>query len=459
MIQCFCCKYKCLHNKHNERWISMLKLAKFGGSSLANSEQFKKVANIIKSDNSRKLVVVSAPGARFSEDKKITDMLLLTFQHLKYNFDYSDLLKQIEERFMEIKSSLNLSIDIASEFDIIKEDIKKIPGGDYLVSRGEYRCAKCLAEYLDYDFVDARDLIIFKYNGVVDIEASQKRFDALKFKNGIVFPGFYGAYENGDIHLFSRGGSDISGAIISRLANVNVYENWTDVSGLLMCDPRVVKNPLHIELITQIELRELSYRGANVLHEEALLPLKDTNIPIHILNTNDPSHPGTTIVETLPDNDESFITGIVGKKDYVAINLLKNPSISYERLVIKICEIFERYHLKIEHLPNSVDTISIITQGLGFGKVQYPLLTELKTETQALNLQVIDGISLIAVVGRGMAHRPGTSGKVFGLLGNNNINIKLINQDSSEMTIIIGVENKDYKKTIQLIYTDLLLEH
>ncbi|MDI9519437.1 MAG: aspartate kinase [Erysipelotrichaceae bacterium] len=435
----------------------MIKVVKFGGSSVASATQFKKVKNIIDSDKDRMFIITSACGKSDDEDHKVTDLLYLCHAHIKYGVPYDDLFNMIYNKYMGIKKELNLKVNLEKEFDIIRELMDKEVGVDYLVSRGEYLTAICLAEYLDAQFIDASEVISFNYSGEVNFERSGELLKN-KIKKGkkVVIPGFYGALPNGTIKVMSRGGSDISGSILANIVNADVYENWTDVSGLLIADPRIVKNPKTIDYITYSELRELSYMGANVLHDEAIFPVREKNIPINIRNTNKPDHPGTMILSDCSKQDAikppHFITGISGKKNFSVITLNK-PQISSEVGALrKTLQVFEDFNVSIESVPVGVDSFSVVVSTEGIEKVIYEVISKLKKDLDCDNITVIDKIALIAVVGRGMKNKPGMSGLLFGELGAHNINIRIINQAADEIDIIIGVENKDFEKTIRCIY-------
>ncbi len=435
----------------------MIKVVKFGGSSLASAAQFKKVKNIIESDNDRIFIVASACGKSDNEDHKVTDLLYLCHAHIKYGVPYDDLFNMIYNKYMDIKKQLNLKIDLEKEFNIIKSLMDKDISLDFLVSRGEYLTAKCLAEYLNGQFIDASEVIEFNYNGKVNFEKSEQNLRN-KIKNGrrIVIPGFYGALPNGAIKVMSRGGSDISASILANILNADVYENWTDVSGLLTADPRIVDNPKTINYITYSELRELSYMGANVLHDEAIFPVREKNIPINIRNTNKPEHPGTMILSDCSAQDAidppQFITGISGKKNFSVITISK-PQISSEVGGLrKTLQVFEDFNVSIESVPAGVDSFSVVVQTEAIEKVIYEIIARLKKDLDCDNVTVLDKIALIAIVGRSMKNKPGMSGLLFGELGAHNINIRIINQAADEIDIVIGVDNNDFEKTIRCIY-------
>lgn len=435
----------------------MIKVAKFGGSSVANAEQFAKVKAIIKSDEERLFVVVSASGRREKSDNKITDLLYLVHAHLKYSVSYENVWHLIEERFLEIKKALGLKYPIEKELEDIKAQLNKNISEDYLVSRGEYLTAKLMAEYLEYSFVDASEVIKFDYSGKINFERSQAAMEALlKTKKQMVIPGFYGALPNDEIRTLSRGGSDISGAIIAKLVQAQLYENWTDVSGILIADPNIVSNPKQIKYITYEELRELSYMGANVLHEEAIFPVMESNIPIHIRNTNDPLNDGTMIIDSEKDVSDSIVTGIAGKQDFSVITIYKKHMSDEVGIIRKTLSVLEKYNINVEHMPSGIDSFSIVVATKDIKNNVYDVVMDIKADTKADSVKVIDGIALIATVGRHMVERPGIAGKIFAALGKRDINIKMIAQGSDEITIIIGVENKDFDQAIRCLYNDFV---
>ncbi len=435
----------------------MIKVAKFGGSSVANAAQFRKVKNIIDEDPARKFVVTSACGKESHEDHKITDLLYLCDAHIRYGVSVEPIFSLITEKYMRIKEELGLTIDLEYEFARIRSQMDYGMSQDYLVSRGEYLTARCLAEYLQADFVDAADVIIFHYDGDIDMERTA---DLLKQKcagsKRVVIPGFYGAMPNGVIRVMSRGGSDITGSVIANIINADVYENWTDVSGFMVADPRIVKNPLRIPRITYSELRGMSYMGANVLHDDAVFPVKNKNIPINIRNTNDPSNPGTMIMNDCSEIDEKepphVLTGITGRKDYSVITIVKSHSSTEVGFLKRILEIFEEYHVSIESVPVTVDTFSVIVQTKAVETCIYEIIARIKKVIQPDDLKVEDRLALIAIVGRAMKSVPGISGRLLSEFGRNQINIKVINQSSDELSIVVGVENRDFEKAICCIY-------
>lgn len=440
----------------------MIKVAKFGGSSLADANQFKKVKDIILKDSSIIITVASAPGKRFSKDNKITDLLYLSYAHLKYSVEYTKMFSHIEDRYAKIKEELNLKLNLGKEFDKIKSKMNKGMNKDYLISRGEYLNAKLLAEYLGYTFIDAKDVIFFNFNGHINVEKTTKAIEEVfKCNSKIVIPGFYGSLPNGEIKVFSRGGSDITGSIISSIINANVYENWTDVSGILMADPRIVDQPKKIDFITYSELRELSYMGANVLHTNAVAPVKDANIPINIRNTNEPENPGTMIVncnhKALEEHNTSPITGIAGKKDFSVLSIYKYPMSEEPNSLLNILEVLKKYKINIEHISSGIDNFSLIISSEDLEKYLYEIIADTKKLCNSIEIKVVRDISLIAIVGRNMVHKPGTSGKLFAAMGNNDVNIRVISQSSDELNIIIGVANENFEKCINVIYNNFIV--
>lgn len=433
-----------------------MKIVKFGGSSLADANQFRKVKRIIESDDERQIVVVSAVGKRFKDDNKITDLLYLCHAHLQYSVSTHNVFKMIEERYMAIKNDLNLNIDLENEFKVIKETMSK-DDLDYIVSRGEYLCAKMMSEYLGYEFIDAKDFIFFDYDGKINLEKSKEAF--LKLYDGykrIVVPGFYGSINKQKIRLMTRGGSDITGSILADIVDAKVYENWSDVSGILCADPRIVYDPKRIDRITYDELRELSYMGASVLHDEAIFPVKAKNIPINIRNTNEPDNPGTMILDDCSELDKKdpphFITGIAGKKDFTTITISKSKSSNQAGIALKAFQVLMKYNLSLENMPCGIDSFSLIISSSKLKECLYELIGDLKESLQPDSIRISEHLSLIAVVGRQMVNTPGISGKIFGELGANQINIQTISQGADELNIILGVHNDDFEKTIQVIY-------
>ncbi len=431
-------------------------VCKFGGSSMADAEQFGKVKNIVMAKPERKLVVVSAIGKKKKEDSKITDLLYLLHAHIKYKVNYDTIFNQIKERYNAVKNELGLHTDLDAEFAQIEATFKSDLQVDYIVSRGEYLAARLMADYIGCKFVDAKDVIRFNYDGTVNYEETERLVkEATKGDERCVFPGFYGAYENGQIHLFSRGGSDITGSIVAKCVNAQIYENWTDVCGILMADPRVVTNPHKISKITYEELRELSYMGASVLHQDAIFPIEDRNIPINILNTNEPLDSGTIISNNDFQSDRA-ITGIAGKKDFTSIMVLKKRFAKKIDVLSQVFTIFKKYAVNVELVPTGVDAFSFVVETAEFEKVQYKLLEALGSLDEVVSIDTDSNISLVAVVGKNMASKPGFSGQLFAVLGQNGINVKIIAQGSHEYNIIVGVATPDFEKAIKVIYDNLV---
>ena len=441
----------------------MLKVLKFGGSSLADSTQFAKVKGIVESEASREAVIVSAPGKRNKGDSKITDLLYLIHAHIKYGVAYDHILGMIKERYAEIRENCGLETDIEKIIDETFAGIDKSTSVDHIASRGEYFCALLMAEYLGYTFVDAADWLVFDCNGKVDNKKSEAK--PREYKNiyeKIVTPGFYGAYPSGEIRVFPRGGSDITGALAASFLGADIYENWTDVSGILMVDPRIVKNPKTIARVTYDELRELSYMGASVLHEDTVFPVRIKDIPVNIRNTNAPDDPGTIIGEKFDDElkeeHERFITGIAGKKDYSIINIYKTRIGENKiSLLRQVLEIFDRYEIPVEQVPSGVDSFSVVFPSDSIKTRKYDLMHELQENESIDSCELTEGISLIAIVGRQMAYRTGISGRIFKALGEEKINIRTIEQGADEINIMIGVYTEDFEKTVRVLYESFAL--
>ena len=431
----------------------MIKVAKFGGSSVADATQFKKVRDIVRADPDRRFVVVSAAGKRFSGDNKLTDLLLLVNAHVAYHVDCTQLLKDIEQRFVDIARELGLKYPIAEKFEEFSSVITSL-SPEYVVSRGEWFTARLMAEYLGLPFLDAADAVVFRHDGTVDMERTATSIkDAVQRLGSFVLPGFYGATVDGTIKLFQRGGGDITGAILARCIDAHVYENWTDVSGFLAADPHIVENPRTIHRITFDEMRELSYMGASVLQEEAIFPVREVGIPIQIKNTNDPSRQGTIIRETAEGGSmKHLITGIAGKKDFLAVHVSKAHMSNEVGIVRRALAVFERYGVSVEHIPTGVDSFGIVVNGSDVVDKIYNIVNDLQQELKPDSVTVIDKLALISVVGRNMSRRPGTSGRVFGALGEAGINIRMITQSSQEISIIMGVNNEDFDRAINVIY-------
>ena len=434
----------------------MLKVLKFGGSSMADAKQFEKVKSIVQADPSRKVVVVSAAGKRFSDDHKLTDLLYLCHAHLKYGVACDSVFDMIRSRYMEIRDELGLKTDLESEFDALRKKMDKGISQDELVSRGEYFAARLMADYLGYDFLDSELWLRFKLDGTVDQEVSYEALSRAASGRRVVIPGFYGAMPDGSIKTFTRGGSDITGALAAAALDADVYENWTDVSGFLMADPRIVKDPLPIERITYSELRELSYIGAPVLHEGTIFPVREKNIPLNIRNTNQPDHPGTMIRESFDEPEEkadsSFITGIAGRKNFSVITITKNGMSNEVGVLRRVLEILEKYQLVVEYLPSGIDSVSLVVAADKLRPCQYQILGEIQKALKPDTIHVTEDMAIVAAVGRKMAFKPGISGKIFAALGENGINIRMITQGPEELNIIVGVDNKDFAGAIRVLY-------
>lgn len=433
----------------------MTKVVKFGGSSLASAAQFEKVANIIKADKERRFVVPSAPGKRNSKDTKVTDMLYACYAFADAG-EEAKMLKQLEAikaRYNEIIDNLHLTVKLDKEFEVIAENFMQKAGKDYAASRGEYLNGILLANYLGYEFIDAADVIKFKLSGEFDADMTNDYLSArLKMLDNAVVPGFYGSYEDGTIKTFSRGGSDITGSIVARACHADVYENWTDVSGFLIADPRLIENPEVIEVITYKELRELSYMGASVLHEDAIFPVRREGIPINIRNTNKPEDKGTWIVESTCQKSKYTITGIAGKKGFCSINIEKdmmNSEIGFGR---KVLQAFEDNGISFEHMPSGIDTMTIFAHQDEFMDKEQQVVSAIHRLSNPDNIEIEADLALIAVVGRGMKSTRGTAGRIFSALAHANVNVKMIDQGSSELNIIIGVANEDFETAIKAIY-------
>ena len=437
----------------------MIKVLKFGGSSLADAGQFRKVAAIVQADEGNRYVVPSAPGKRFAGDEKVTDLLYRCYELSSRGEDFSGEFSKIEERYHAIAEELAPELNLEKEFSAIKISISHHAGRDYVASRGEYLNGLILAAYLGYDFVDAASGIYFREDGSFDSELTNTLLSAiLRGHTHAVIPGFYGSMPNGTIKTFSRGGSDITGSIVARAVKADIYENWTDVSGFLMADPRCVENPRPISLITYKELRELSYMGATVLHEEAIFPVRFAGIPINIRNTNAPEDVGTMIVpETKAgEGDESVITGVAGRKGFSIISIEKdmmNAELGFGRRVLSV---LEENGISFEHFPSGIDTMSVLVATSALEGKRDKILTEICKSTQPETVGIEDGLALIAVVGRGMVRAKGTAARLFAAVSAASVNIRMIDQGSCELNIILGVDEEDYEKTLNAIYHEFV---
>ena len=433
----------------------MIKVAKFGGSSVADANQFKRVKKIVEEDQDRRVVVISAAGKRSADDHKMTDLLYLCHAHLVYGVSCEPIFRDIEKRFCEIRDQLGLEFNIEAEFETLWEKMDKDMSVDFLVSRGEYFTSRLMAAFLGFHFLDASDCIFSNYDGSFDmgkIEEAVK--EALVKYKKVVIPGFYSSLPSGKIKLMSRGGSDITGALAAAACGADVYENWTDVSGILMADPRIVKDPKPIEKITYAELRELSSMGASVLHEESILPVKEKGIPLNIRNTNDSSHPGTMIVDSIEkeeNQEERFLTGIAGRKNFEILSLRKH-NLDNNRDLRSVLEILENHKIAIEHISLGVDSFSLVFAKSSVESIIYEVISEIQKVLKPDSIDIQENISLVAAVGRKMTFRPGISGLIFNALGKAKVNIRTIAQGSDELSIVVGVDNSQFDTTVRVLY-------
>ena len=431
----------------------MKKVVKFGGSALASAEQFKKVGDIIRADEGRRYVVPSAPGKRNSADTKVTDMLYDCYRTAVAGRDFKKKLQNIKARYQEIIDGLNLSLDLSPEFEKIAENFAAAAGEDYAASRGEYLNGIVMANYLGYTYIDSAEVICFDENGnFLADKTDEVLSERLKDLDNAVVPGFYGAKPDGSVKTFSRGGSDITGSIVAKAVHADIYENWTDVSGFLVTDPRIVENPVPIETITYKELRELAYMGASVLHEDAIFPVRREGIPINIRNTNKPEDPGTLIVENTCRKPKYTITGIAGKTGFCSVTIEKammNSEIGFGR---KVLGVFEDCGISFEHMPSGIDTMTIFVHQSEFEQHEQFVISNIHRAVQPDSIELESDLALIAVVGRGMKSTRGTAGRIFSALAHSRINVKMIDQGSSELNIIIGVKNADFEAAVKAIY-------
>ncbi|MCI5725914.1 MAG: aspartate kinase [Clostridium sp.] len=427
-------------------------VTKFGGSSLADASQFKKVKNIIMADANRKFVVPSAPGKRHKKDTKVTDLLYLCHAHAEAGISLDDVFKYVEDRYVSIAEELELKVDIKKYLQIVKTDLENGASKDYAASRGEYLNGLLLADYLGYEFVDAKEVMVFTEDGSLN---SEKTYEALKNRlanvERAVVPGFYGANESGEIVTFSRGGSDVTGALVAASLNADLYENWTDVSGFLMADPRIVENPKAISHITYRELRELAYMGASVLHEDAIFPVREAGIPINIKNTNKPEDMGTFIVKDTQD-DTKTITGIAGKKDFTVISLEKAMMNSELGFCRKMLGVLEMNGVSFECMPSGIDTVCVVISDSELKNKKDRLVEEIKRSCNPDSIYVYPNMALIATVGKGMAKKKGVAAQITSALAKADVNIRMIDQGSSEMNVLVGVENDNFETAIRAIY-------
>ncbi len=432
----------------------MLKVAKFGGSSVAGAEQFRKVKSIIEADPSRRVVVVSAAGKRSADDHKLTDLLYLCHAHLSYGVSCDDILQTIEQRFADIRTELGLRFDAEGEMKKLAAGLSRDTSVDELVSRGEYFTARLMAEYLGFRFVDAVDCVFFGYDGQIDRDRTDRAIaEALSAHGRILIPGFYGRLPTGKIKVMSRGGSDITGALAAAAVDADVYENWTDVSGILMADPRIVPDPRPIAKVTYAELRELAFMGASVMHEDSIQPVKDKGIALNIRNTNRPDDPGTLIVGEADDREESerFITGIAGRRNFTIITLTKR-GMNANATLCQALEIMDRYHAPVEHITLGLDSFALVSGSAAMGDALYDVLADVRKTCRPDDVRVQDEIALVAAVGRKMSSRPGISGRLFKALGDAGVNIRTIAQGADELAITVGVENRDFETAIRVLY-------
>ena len=432
-----------------------VKTVKFGGTSLCNAENFTKVKNIILADKARKYVVPSAPGKRFPGDEKITDLLYLCYAKNSNGLSFDDTYEQITERYIGIEQELGLKTNIALELSAIKKNILSGASEDYIASRGEYLSGLLLADYLGFDFYDAAELISFHADGTYDDETTQKWTQKLAETQNVVVPGFYGRKRDGSIKTFSRGGSDITGAIVARAVQADVYENWTDVSGFLMADPRIVENPKVISVVTYSELRELSYMGATVLHEDSIFPVRRAQIPINVRNTNRPEDEGTMVI---PDaflkyyKRDGVLTGVAGRKGFTVITVYKDNMHNEVGFGYRMLRVLDRYNISFEHIPSGIDTMSLV---ISDGKLKEHLeqvLREIQRDCEPQSIEVYSNMALVATVGKGMIRSLGVAARLFGALYEAGVNVRMIDQGSSEMNIIVGIENDDLNTAVKAIY-------
>jgi len=437
----------------------MLKVTKFGGSSMADAGQYQKVRDILMADPTRRVTIVSAAGKRHSKDHKITDLLYLCHAHTQYGVACDPVFEMITSRYLEIRDELGITLDLESEFAALKKrlDAKQV-SQDEMASRGEYFSAKLMAAYLGFQFVDATEWVFFNIDGTVNEKTSYAALRSKVTGQGIVTPGFYGVMPDGSIRTFSRGGSDITGSLAAAALDADVYENWTDVSGILMADPRIVENPQPIPEITYDELRELAYAGANVLHEGAIFPVREKNIPLNIRNTNDPEATGTMIRNHFDTeiDPHRIITGITGKKDYSIITVFKRGLTSQVGILRRILSVLERHSISVDFVPNGIDNVSLVIPTATIAPHLYNILAEIQQEIAPDNITVQEQIAIVTAVGHQMAFRPGVSGRIFAALGQADINIRMINQGPDELNIIFGVENKDYANAIRVLYNSFI---
>ena len=434
-------------------------VTKFGGSSLASDEQFRKVRSILELEPTRRYLVPSAPGKRFSKDEKVTDLLYLCHSLAQEGKPFQDEFAKVRERYTDIARGLHLKVDIEQKLQEVEDGIASGKGRDWCASRGEYLCALLMADYLGWRFVDAADGIVFHEDGQLNDEKTQEKLSALLADGqSAVVPGFYGALESGEVRTFSRGGSDITGALVARAVNADVYENWTDVSGFLMADPRIVESPAEISSITYKELRELSHMGASVLHEDAMFPVHQAGIPTNIRNTNKPYHPGTMISKSMPHEiSVPTITGIAGHKGYSVISVEKNMMNSEVGFGRKVLQVLEDVGIPFEHMPTGIDSMCVVVNSQVLAPHREKVIARIEELVRGSgSVSVSDNMSIIATVGRGMVHNCGTAARLFSAMSRARINVRMIDQGSSELSIIVGVNDNDFEATIHAIYHEFV---
>ena len=429
-------------------------VCKFGGSSLADASGFQKAKNILLGNEKRRFAVPSAPGRRFDGDDKVTDLLYRCYQQVEKGEDCAETFAKITERYLGIARELGLTMDVMALLQDTRAAIERVRTPDFAASRGEYLNGVLLANYLGWDFIDAADVVRFDKQGVFAAEWTNRVLtEELKKHERAVIPGFYGAFPDGNVRTFSRGGSDISGALVARAAEAELYENWTDVSGFLMADPRVVQNPAGIERLTYRELRELSYMGATVLHEDAIFPVHKAGIPTNIRNTNDPDHPGTMIVDKAQDVRYRYpITGIAGHKNFSLISIEKammNAELGFGRRVLQAVE---EFGISFEHLPTGIDTMCVVVSDVELNRYRDKLINRINELCQPDHIEISSGLALIATVGQGMVRTRGTAAKLFGALYAAGVNVRMIDQGSSELNIIVGVDGEEFEAAVRAIY-------
>jgi aspartate kinase len=428
-----------------------LKVCKFGGTSLADAAQFRKVRAIIESDRERRVAVVSAPGRRSKDDKKVTDLLLICQDLASNGLDIAPVFETVKQRYIDIATELEIPVDVAAMLDRVGREIAATPTRDFVASRGEYLCAQLMSAWLDATFVEPAESILFRDEGHIDPATYERLGAQLDRTDVCIVPGFYGLDSKGRVKTFSRGGSDITGAIAARAAQADLYENWTDVSGFRMADPRIIDQPRRIEELTYRELRELAYMGASVLHDEAIFPVRDAGIPIEIRNTNAPDEPGTRIVASR-EPGTPLVTGIAGVRDFVMVQMektLMNKMVGFGRRVL---EIFEEHDVSFDHTPTGIDTMSVVARSEALADKEQAIMDEIRRVLEPDRIELITDLAIIATVGEGMVHHVGTAARLFTALAEAGVNIRIIDQGSSEINIIVGIDNQDFETAIAAIY-------